>query len=301
MPNATAWDEFRLVKAIADAKSLTGAAEALGLNHSTVFRRLGALEASLGARLFERSRGGYAPTPAGEEMIRVAGRMEQELIDFERAVAGRDPKPAGELRIATNDAFLHWLIGPALNSFRKAYPAILLDITVSHQPLNLSRRDADVAIRATPQPPETLVGRRIASIGWAAYAPQDWRDEPAAPWIAYGEGPGVAGARKWFATHVDPRAVVARVDAVAGLAQAVACGIGAGLLPCMIGSQLPGVKRVTEPEFFGDDMWLLTHADLRQSARVRAFMDHVGAELVKWRRSIEGALEPIPPKDPPRE
>ena len=225
MPTATSWDEFRLVKAIADARSLVGAAEKLAINHSTVFRRLGALEEAMGARLFERSRNGYTPTPAGEEMIALATRMEQEIVDFERAVAGRSAKPAGELRLTTNDAFLSWLLGPMLASFRKAFPEIRLDVVVGHQHLNLSRRDADVALRATVEPPETLVGRKIAHIAWAVLRAGDFngRDNER-PWVGFGEGPGVVGARRWFEDNVAPDAIVCRVDSVAGVARAIEVG-----------------------------------------------------------------------------
>lgn len=289
MPTSIPWDEFRLVKAIADARSLVGAADTLGINHSTVFRRLGALEESLGVRLFERSRSGYSATPAGDEMIALAAKMEQEIVDFERALAGRSAKPAGELRLTTNDAFLNWLIAPMLASFRKAYPDIRLEVIVGHEHLNLSRRDADVALRATLEPPETLVGRKIAHIGWAAYGPANFAGgDHERQWVAFGEGPGVAGPRRWFEDNVAPDAVVCRVDSVAGVASAVSAGIGSGLLPCLIGDRLEGVARIGEKMPFGDDMWLLTHPDLRHSARVRAFMDHAGAELTKLRRDIEG-------------
>lgn len=288
MGNSTSWDDFRLVKAIADARSLVGAADALSLNHSTVFRRLGALEGTLGAKLFERSRNGYAPTPAGDEMIALAARMEQEIVTFERGIAGRDPKPAGELRITTNDSFLHWLIGPALASFRLAFPDISLDILVADESLNLSRRDADVAIRATSEPTETLVGRRIAAIGWAPYAPEGWTTGENAPWIGFGEGLPIAGGRRWLEDNAVPGAIACRVDSVAGLAAAMAAGLGAALLPCFVGDSIAGAKRIGAPFVAGDDMWILTHAELRQSARVRAFMDHVGGELTRLRAAIEG-------------
>ena len=97
MPATASWEDFRLAKAIFDARSLVGAARQLGVNHSTIFRRLGALEEALGTRLFERSRGGYEPTAAGEEMVRLASRMDQDIVDFERKIAGRDVKPSGEL------------------------------------------------------------------------------------------------------------------------------------------------------------------------------------------------------------
>ena len=97
MNSGLSWDEFRLVKSIAEARSLVGAAERLGVNHSTVFRRLAAVEAAVGARLFERSRAGYEPTAAGEEMIALASTMAESVLEFERRVAGRDVKPTGEL------------------------------------------------------------------------------------------------------------------------------------------------------------------------------------------------------------
>src|ERR1700681_4794632 len=128
MSETTTWDDFRLVKAIADSRSLGGAAAALGLNHSTVFRRLGALEQALGTHLFERARTGYAPTAAGEEMITLASRMGEEIVDFERKVAGRDVKPSGELRVTTNDGALVHLLPPIFASFRQAYPGIRLDV-----------------------------------------------------------------------------------------------------------------------------------------------------------------------------
>jgi DNA-binding transcriptional LysR family regulator len=104
MASALDWDEFRLIKAIADARSLVGAAEALNLNHSTVFRRLAAIESDVGARLFERSRAGYQPTEAGEEMIALASSMAESILEFERRVAGRDAKPSGELRVTAVDS-----------------------------------------------------------------------------------------------------------------------------------------------------------------------------------------------------
>lgn len=289
MATSTPWDDFRLVKAIADAGALNGAAERLGLNHSTVFRRLGALEAAVGTRLFERSRAGYAPTPAGREMIALATRMEQEIVDFERALAGRGEEPAGELRFTTNDAFMHWLIAPALASFRAAYPKIRLNVVVAHEHLNLSRRDADVALRATSRPPETLVGRRIARIGWAAYGTRKWVEAgQARAWVGFGASPAAPEARRWMDDNVASDAIVCRIDSVSGLAQAVAAGLGAGFLPCFVGDRLADVERIGSPTPSGDEAWLLTHADLKQSARVRAFMEHVGGALAKLRPLIEG-------------
>lgn len=199
MPTATssvAWDDFRLIKAIAEARSLPAAAELIGLNHSTVFRRLGQIEESLGTRLFERHRSGYVPTPAGEEMAALAERLETDIAGFTRRLAGREILPAGELRVTTNDSLLVELLTPLFAVFMKQCPDIKLDVLLGNQALNLSKRDADVAIRATDNPPENLVGRRVAQIGWALYgraadfpegAPADQSELVGQRWISLGD------------------------------------------------------------------------------------------------------------------
>ena len=295
MSAALDWDEFRLVKAIADARSLVGAAEALGVNHSTIFRRLAAIETAVGARLFERSRSGYQPTSAGEEMIALAASMADSINEFERRVAGRDVTPTGELRVTTVDAIAIALLPPVLARFRAANPGVQLDLIVAAQTLNLSRRDAEVAIRTTNEPPETLVGRRICVARWAVYGSQRLVAEfgprvvAAAPWIGFGEHYAPPRAKRWLDEAVGPRRQACRIDSVLGMAEAAAAGVGAAILPCFLGDRHPGLVRVGAPLADLDvDLWILTHADLRHSARVRAFMEVAGAELVKMRKALEG-------------
>ena len=298
MAGAISWDDFRLVKAIADSRSLVGAAQSLDINHSTVFRRLGALEEQLGTKLFERSRTGYAPTAAGEEMMQLAMRMNQDITDFERRVAGRDVKPAGELRVTTNDAFTTHLLTPMFATFCRAYPDIRLEVIIANQSLNLSKRDADVAIRATAKPAENLVGRRITTLQWAAYAPKRWVDEGRnldaedVPWVSFSDTLAHLNAAEWIASSIGARRVAYRVDTVVALTRAVEAGIGMGLLPCFMGDQSPMMVRhgARRGEIAGESLWLLTHADLKNSARVRAFMDHMGTELIKVRRLLEGEI-----------
>ena len=290
------WDEFRLVKAIADARSLVGAAETLGLNHSTIFRRLGAVEDALGARLFERSRSGYQPTAAGEEMVALATGIADSVVEFERRVAGRDVKPSGELRITTVDSMAVHLLPPVFARFRQLNPGVHLDVILAAQQLNLSRRDADVAIRATNEPPETLVGRRIGPIRWAVYAPakivQEYgsRVMEEAPWVGFGDSLGSPSGRRWTERNIGQRRQVWRVNSVLSMAESIAAGAGAGVLPCFIGNKCSDLTRIGEPILELDiDLWILTHPDLRHSARVRAFTDYVGGELAKLRKTLEGA------------
>src|SRR5262250_614226 len=175
------WDDFRYVKAIADTRSLAGAADYLGVNHSTVFRRLAQIEQQLGSRLFERGRAGYSLTTCGEEMVELAARMGEDIVSFERRVTGRDLRPSGELRVTTSDVVLLHLLTDVLIGFRHAYPDIVLDIVVSNQRLNLSKRDADVAVRAIYQNPDPMSGRKVARIAWAVFGPIAMAGQPFDP------------------------------------------------------------------------------------------------------------------------
>jgi DNA-binding transcriptional LysR family regulator len=291
------WDDFRYVKAIADTRSLAGAAEQLGVNHSTVFRRLGQIEQQLGSRLFERGRTGYAPTACGEQMIELAERMGEEVLAFERKATGQDLRPSGELRVTTSDVVLLHLISDVLIGFRRAYPEIVLDIVVSNQRLNLSKRDADVAVRATYHNPDPLAGTKVARLAWAVFGPAALAGQPFDPatdarrhdWVAFTDPISIARAGKWLKEHVDEKRVVYRVNSMIGLAEAAAGGVGLVLLPCYVGAAVAGLAKLSPPlpELAGE-LWLLTHPDLRNTARVRAFLDYCADDIARRRRIIEG-------------
>src|SRR5215210_6554797 len=293
-----AWDDFKLVRLIVAAKGLGGAAERLGVNHSTVFRRLGQLAEALGTKLFERHRTGYALPAAGEEMALLAGRMDDDVASFARKLAGQAVTPAGELRVTTNDTLLVHLLTPLIARFCARCPDIRLDVVLSNQALNLSKRDADVAIRATDNPPETLVGRRVASIAWAIYGRAADFPQPGdidllslyeRTWVALGDNLAGLKAARFVRDRVPPERIVYKVNTVLGLAEAVETGIGIGPLPCFIADARPALVRLSPPNpDFSTGLWLLTHPDLRQSARVRVFLDFIAAEIVKVRRAIEG-------------
>jgi DNA-binding transcriptional LysR family regulator len=290
------WDDFRYVKAIADTRSLAGAAEQLGVNHSTVFRRLGQIEQQLGSRLFERGRGGYALTPCGDEMVELAQRLGEDIVTFERKITGQDLRPSGELRITTSDIVLLRILNDVLIGFRCAYPEISVDLVVTNRMLNLSRRDADIALRAAYVQPEALTGRLVARLAWAVYGPQSLAEESFEPtidsrdhdWIAFSDNVAIAKALKWLKEHVDQSRIVYRTNTMIGLAEAAAGGIGLALLPCFVGAAVPGLTQLspTLPELEGE-LWLLTHPDLRNTARVRAFMDYCATEIAKRHDVIE--------------
>ena len=284
------WDEFRLVRAIADRGGLAPAAAHLGINPSTAFRRLAAVEAELGARLFERHRSGYVPTPAGEAMAAAAARMEEEVARFDREVADRAQTPSGLLRVTAAATLVTDLLMPMLGRFRARYRQVQIELLTSEEALNLSRRDADVALRATREPPPNLVGRRLATIAWAVYGPaQGGADGADADWVSPSEA--VAGGlfARFVAARAGPERVALRLNTVQGLCEAILEGVGIGPLPCYRGDRIAGLRRLSgpEPELAGT-LWLLTHPDLRHAARVRAFMDHVAVEVAPLRPALEG-------------
>jgi DNA-binding transcriptional LysR family regulator len=161
--------DLQLVRAIGEAGTLLGGARKLGIDHSTAFRRLNALEAQLGVRLFIRARDGYAPTAAGEAMIDVAAQVDADIVALERRLAGADLRPSGTVRVTITDTSIG-LLTPVFAAFREAEPDIDLEVAIANQFFVLSKREADVAIRPSVDVPENLVARRIATVATAVYA-----------------------------------------------------------------------------------------------------------------------------------
>ncbi|WP_152047546.1 LysR family transcriptional regulator [Aureimonas psammosilenae] len=289
------WDDFRLLRAVADAASLPLAAERLGINHSTVFRRLRQIEEVLGFALFERDRAKLAVTGAGDAVISLARRIGEDIDRVALECAGREPEPEGEVRVATNDSLLIHLLTPIFAEFQKACPRIRLDVVIGNPATNLSRRDADIAIRATDQPPDTLVGRKVARIAWALYGRRGETNIEGQNWVALGESLGSMQVVKHALGHAGPNGPAYRVNSVLGLGEAVEAGLGLGHLPCFIGDKRPGLERLGAPEpAFAADLWFLTHADLRRTPRIRMLLDFLAKEIAGQRGLIEGERPAAP-------
>ncbi|MFO1067920.1 MAG: LysR family transcriptional regulator [Geminicoccaceae bacterium] len=280
------WDDLRLVLAIGRAGSLAGAARDLAIDHSTAFRRLGALEAMLGVRLFERARAGYAPTAAGEAVVAAAQRVEAEVLAAERLVAGEDLRPGGVVRLTTTDT-LAGLLAPVLAACRRAYPAITLELVVTNALLTLTRRDADIALRPSDDVPGHLVGRRLCNIASAVYAV----DPPPDAWVGPDESLGHLRAAAWLAREVADGRVALRCNSLMGLLAAARAGIGRAVLPCFLGDAEPALRRLGAPlPGLETGLWLLVHPDLRRVARIRAVIDVASAGLADCRERLEGRL-----------
>ena len=291
------WDDLRIVKAIGENGSLVSAAAMLGVNHSTMSRRLAAIEKALDTALFDRRRSGYVATAAGTEVIALGERVEKEILGVTRRISRREQGFKGELRITTSDALLLDFLTPVIADFQAANPEITVEMIVGNKPLNLARGESDIAFRATVAPPENLFGRKVARIAWAIYGRRS--DYPGTAltaeeryrrhWVSYGRGLAGLKAYAFVNERVPACNIRYRSDSVAGVASAIAAGMGIGFLPCMHGDLLPDLVRVSpiEPEVF-DELWILTHPDIRKSGRVYAFMTHCAAALARYRDLIEG-------------
>jgi DNA-binding transcriptional LysR family regulator len=291
------WDHLRFFLAAARSKTLSGAARQLGVNQTTVTRRLESLEGELGVRLFDRAPGGIVTTQAGADILRVAERLEDDVATLERQVLGRDARLTGQLRVTTID-LVAWFEPELFESFAQRYPGVDLELAVGDSPRNLTRREADVAIRWTDAPPEHLVGHRVVRAEYALYAAVPLLERfPRGselhdyPWLAWDATADARRTAAWMRQHVPQAKIVCRYDMAVAMYAAVKAGMGVSFLPCAYADPDPALERLRTVEpGFGMDVWVLTHPDLRGSARIRAFMAHASAYFEARRVSYAGRV-----------
>lgn len=291
------WDDLRIILAIARAGSLAGAARDLGVNHSTVFRRLNTFEDNLGVRLFDRLPSGYALTVAGEEMRASAEMVEREIDRLDRRITGQDLRLHGSLVVTTTDTLATGILGPHIAAFKRAYPDIDLELVLDNQHVSLSKRQADVAVRPTLTPPETLVGRKICNIAFAPYgaetlAARHHQDLSLIPWVSVDDSLSHLASDKWFRRELPNVRITMRSNSLQGVMMAAEAEIGAAILPCFMGDASERLNRIGDPiPDSGSALWLLTHEDLRHTARVRAFLDFMADALRADINLLEGWAE----------
>jgi DNA-binding transcriptional LysR family regulator len=289
------WDDLRVVLAVARNGTLSGAARKLDVTHSTVFRRLGAIERRLGARLFDRFRDGYAATPAGDAACELAARFADEIAALERQLSGHDLRPSGIVRIATTDT-IGAIVMPHVSELRRFYPDIRAEIAISNSMADLTHREADIAIRPTPEPPDTLFGRRIVDIAHAIYGAPNYLAQhhgnklAGHDWIGLDDSLRSTIIGRWMNENISNESVTCRVDALPTLRDAAQAGMGLALLPCYLGDAAEGLQRAARelPAVPRSALWLLTHNDLKHTARIRAAIDFLATALRSQRALFEG-------------
>lgn len=286
------WDDARIFLTVAREGSISGAAKRLGVQHSTVSRRIRALEQKLATPLVERKVSGYVLTEAGEELKQSASRIENELLVFEGAFCGQADDVAGELRVTAIANMASTVLMPYFARFSVAYPRIELSVQVTNDSVRLSEREADVAIRQTNEPLETLIGTRLTTVASAVYGSRDYcaavkSGHAAEKWI----GVDCCEYHRTWTRQAWPQAEHEfYVDETSLTLGALKEGLGVGFLPCFLGDSDPELVRFREPEKQHElGLWLLYHRDLRNTRRVALFREHMQREIKQAAALFEGA------------
>jgi DNA-binding transcriptional LysR family regulator len=288
------WDDLHLVLGISRAGSFAGAAVRLGVSTPTVFRKANDLERRLGTRVFHRDTTGVTLTAAGREALAVARRLEEEVGTLEARICDQDAGVAGTIRLATVDTLVAGPLLPILAQLRVTEPSLVVDLRVGVGMADLRAREADAALRAGGEPPETLVGRKLCRIAVAVYgssAQTDACDLERAGWVTPDDELNHLASARWLREQGHSARKVMQTNSLHTLAQAVASGVGLGILPCYLADPDPRLVRIAGPiDELAGDLWFLTHPELRGTARLRALSDHVARAFQGLRSLFAGEM-----------
>jgi len=296
------WDDLRFFLAFARAGSMQGAAKSLGVNQSTVQRRIAALEQRLNRRLLERHLGGYRLTELAQELRPAAERVEAAVAAFDRQLAANDKGVTGTLRLTCGSHLASRLQRtPLIARFEARHPGLRVELVISDRFLDLSKGEADIAIRLGAPSDEALAGRKIVEASWSIYASRGYVARLGKP-ASTGDLSGhlvvgcdgsitnYPGAR-WARSVVPPATVAARSDSWQGLIQSVKAGAGLAAMPRWQGDSDSELVRVIDDIGLTVPYYLLMHGDMRHVPRVRAFADYLASEIRAFRALLlKGSL-----------
>jgi DNA-binding transcriptional LysR family regulator len=286
---ALRWDALTVVLALARAGTLSGAAVRLGVNISTVARRLDGIEEDLGVHLFDRTPSGVTPTEVAEALVPIAEAMEQAAAKAMHIVAGRETEPEGTVRIAAPPGLASWVVAPALVELRARHPKLAIELESSIGYVDLTRREADLALRSVrPQSGDLVSVRLVEASPIVAAAPSVAAQVgrlsklDAVDWVTWGHDLAHLSDSLWIAKHVPPERIALRTSSMDAQIQAVRAGAGAMLLhrPFLPFAGLtevslsPALQKRLE-EIPSSSLWLVGHRALRDVPRVRAVWDFV--------------------------
>ena len=283
MQEKTDWNSFLYFLKVAETGSLNSAARELGVNHSTVFRRINRLEKRLQVRLFERSRKGYTLTEAGEEIFGRVEMIEDQIFDIQRRLLGKDIRLSGNLKISTTDTIGYYWLPPYIKAFKERYPEILIDLDIQIRFTNLTKREADIVIPAVNMQPDFMVGRKLARIYFRLYASRLYLEKHGMPattddfsshhFLVPNESLASLSVSQWLKKYVPAHCVAAASDKLSTLFKFAQQDLGIAALPHYVGQSDENMVEILElPEDCHRNVWILTHPDLRNTARVKAFM-----------------------------
>lgn len=281
------WDDLRHVLAIGRGRTLAAAARTLRVDHTTVGRRLMAIEEALGTRLFDRTSEGFLPTAAGAAVLARAAEMEQQALAVEREVRGKDARPEGAVRLTALDSFFDHFLVPRLGGLYARYPAIELTLASDIRLFDLSRREADIGVRYSRPRDPALVGRRLGVQACGLYASHSYLERHGLP-DGDGEGHAIIGFPQELGESKEARVfgrfpaarLRVRAHTAGHMLSCARAGLGIALVDCYAADCLPDLARVVPEPVLVDELWAVVHVDMRPSARVRVVLDFL-AEIVR--------------------
>jgi DNA-binding transcriptional LysR family regulator len=290
------WDDLRILLAVTEYRTLSGAAIHLKISHPTLSRRLRRIEHRLGTRLFERTPTALKLTAAGEDMLQLAKRLREDITALERRIGGRDSGDGGPIRLTAPDAVSEYLLPGILAELCREHEELTIDLLVSNQVLSLAQRSADIALRVTDHPAETLRGRRVGTVAMGIYAARSLRAAETSktlagtPWIGFDAALACSGPGSWVADNVPESDIRFRANTLLSAAQAVRSGIGCGVLPCFVGGSIPDLVRIGAPlPTLSLPLWLLVHPEIARLPRIRSACDALALKLKRATPLLTGA------------
>jgi DNA-binding transcriptional LysR family regulator len=297
--NVFDWTDLRYFLAVARGGTTSAAAKALKVNQSTVHRRLAALEAYVGRELIERGPMGQTLSELGKELLPYAEAVEQAAMAFERRSASSEDAFAGTLRVTCSGALAPTVMTPLVQTFRARYPNLKVDLIVSERNLDLSKGEADIAVRAGELRDDTLICRKLAEGSWAVYASHAYIERHGKPEkpedikhhsiIAFGGGLADHYFSKWLSAVASTARVAARSETVTGALMALKNGGGVGILPAQLGDAEPDLVRVIGPlPDLRTHFYLVVHPGLQKTWRIRTFIDFLVVAIDAYRPLLHG-------------
>jgi DNA-binding transcriptional LysR family regulator len=289
------WTNLRHFLELARTGSLSSAARALGVDRNTVARRVSALEAELGLALFERGPQGWIRTPAGDELAALASRVEEDVLAVARHADASDPAPAGTVRLTTAMHLSAHLLVPAVPALRARHPRLQLEIAADQRTFDLTKREADLALRMGRPRDAGLVTRKLSEVAYRVYASRAYlagrrptldleRDQ----FVTFDDSLASTPQERWLARLSPAPQVVFRCNSTASLVAAVRAGIGVAVLPCFVADGDPGLVALEGADPAPHELWLLVHGDLRRTPRVKAVIDWVDETVERARPALCG-------------
>lgn len=276
------WNDLRFFLAVYRARTLAGAARSLGVDHTTVGRRLATMERALGATLFARTPGGLLPTESAGQILPLAEQAERAVQGIERVALGEDSRPEGPVRVTTSETLAGFL-GRRLGELHAKHPGVTVEVLAGNANLDLIRGEADIAIRIAPTTQADLVCRKLATAGWSAYAARTYVAVRGTPVpitdltnhdvVAFNDSLSKVPGAQWIEAHGKAANVVLRSGSIPAAWNAALGGLGIVIVPCLLAEREDAMVRLT-PEILGSrDIALVVHPDLARVARVRVVMD----------------------------